>query len=439
MPEASREADLHDLPASEAAALIAAGEVGSEQLVASCLAQVERLEPGVEAWEFIDPELALGAARARDAEPARGPLHGVPVGFKDVIDTAAMPTACGTPIYAGRRPGIDAACVRSLLEAGAVPLGKTVTTELATWHPGKTRNPHGPEHTPGGSSSGSAAAVAARMVPLALGTQTVGSTIRPASFCGVVGMKPTLDSVDLSGVRRTSRLLDTIGLFARTPADLRLLLEALGALAPAAAAPAGPPRVGLARTAWWSQADSHSQAAVERAAELLRGAGAEVSELPLPAPLDDLDQVHDVVATVDIAAHCAREFDEHAELLSERLRTEIARGRGIEAERYEDAVAAAAHCGRAFARHCEEVDVVLAPAVTGEAPPERDSTGDPIFCRPWSMLGVPAATVPVGRGERGLPIGVQLVGPKRGERAVLAAADLLFAALGEDQVPRPRG
>ena len=435
MGDASTGAGMQHLSANGAAALIAARQITSEEVVTACLEQIERLEPSVEAWEFLDPERALAAARERDSEPSRGPLHGVPFALKDVIDTAAMPTACGTPIYAGRQPGIDAACARSLLDAGGVLLGKTVTTELATWHPTKTRNPYDPAHTPGGSSSGSAAAVAARTVPLALGTQTVGSTIRPASFCGVIGMKPTLDAVDLSGVRRTSRLLDTIGLFVRTPGDLRLLLSVLGVSAAEDAA--RPLRVGLAETAWWSQADEHSRAAVGRAAALLREAGAEVAERPLPSRLDDLDQVHDVVATVDIAAHCSREYDEHADLLSPRMRTEIERGRGIAAERYEDAIAAAAECGRAFARHCEGLDVVLAPAVTGEAPRALDWTGDPIFNRPWSMLGVPAATVPVGRGEHGLPIGAQLIAPKGGEGAVLEAVTLLFAALDAGDVPLP--
>lgn len=438
MTESSFGGEPQNLSASEAARLIAARELSSEELVAACLEQIERLEPSVEAWEFLDPELALGEARARDKEAPRGPLHGVPVGLKDVIDTADMPTQCGTPIYAGRQSRNDAASVRSLRAAGAVALGKTVTTELATWHPNKTHNPHGAEHTPGGSSSGSAAAVGARMVPLALGTQTVGSTIRPASFCGVVGMKPTLDAVDLSGVRRTSRLLDTLGLFVRTPADLRLLLEALGGLRASAETPSPPLRVGLAQTPWWSQADEHSQGAVERAAEALRGAGAMVAERPLPAGFDGLDEAHDVVATVDIAAHCGREFDEYPDLLSERMRDEIARGRDISAERYSDAVAAAAQCGREFAEHCGDLDVVLAPAVTGEAPAQLDWTGDPIFCRPWSMLGVPAATVPVDSGERGLPIGVQLIAPKRGERAVLDAVERLFEGLGITDVPPPR-
>jgi amidase len=435
--EASTGFGLHHLSASEAAARISAGEITSEELVAACLEQIEAREGTVGAWEFLDPELALSKARGRDREEPRGLLHGVPVGLKDIIDTADMPTACGTPIYEGRRPPADARCVELLNEAGAVMLGKTVTTELATWHPGKTRNPHNPEHTPGGSSSGSAAAVAARMVPLALGTQTVGSTIRPAAFCGVLGMKPTLDAVDLTGVRPTSKRLDTLGLFGRSPADLHLLLVVLNALVPAKGAPASPLRVALVRTPWWSQADPDSRAAIERAAELMREGGAEVGERDLPPQLDDLDQVHDIVASVDIAAYCAREYDEHADLLSERMQSEIERGRAIDPARYEEAVRKAEVCARLFDSSFAEFDVVLTPAVTGEAPHGLEWTGEPIFLRPWSMLGLPAATVPVGMSASGLPIGVQLVGRRAGDRAVLEAADRLFDGLGDGAVPLP--
>lgn len=438
MTDASLGSGLHQLSASEAAALIAAREITSEELVSACLERIEETEPAIEAWEFYDPDLVLEKARVRDAAELRGVLHGVPVGLKDIIDTAAMPTGYGTPIYDGHRPSVDAGCVTLLEAAGAVILGKTVTTELATWHPNKTRNPHNPEHTPGGSSSGSAASVAARQVPLALGTQTVGSTIRPGAFCGVLSMKATLDAIDLQGVRRTSMRLDTLGLFARTPADLRLQLVVLGGLDAAKGAPGGPLRVALVRTPWWSQADAHSQAAVERAAEVLRAQGAELVEYELPAEFDDLDTVHDVVATVDIAGHCAWEYDEHADLLSEKMREEIERGRSISAQAYDEAVAKAEVCGRLFDAAFDKFDVVLAPAVTGEAPQGLDWTGEPIFLRPWSMLGVPAATVPASLGPNGLPIGVQLVGPKAAERAVLEAVDLLYDGLGDNPIPMPR-
>lgn len=438
MTEASLGCGLHQLSASEGAALIAAREITSEELVAACLERIEETEPRVEAWEFYDPELALEKARARDRADLRGVLHGVPVGLKDIIDTADMPTAYGTPIYAGNQPRTGASSVALLEAAGAVMLGKTVTTELATWHPNKTHNPHNPEHTPGGSSSGSAAAVAARMVPLALGTQTVGSTIRPGAFCGVLAMKATLDVVDLEGVRRTSMRLDTLGLFARTPADLRLQLVVLGGLDASRGAPGGPLRVALVRTPWWSQADAHSRAAVERAAGVLGEASAELVEHELPAEFDDLDAVHDVVATVDIARHCAWEYDEHADLLSEKMREEIERGRSISAETYDEAVAKAEACGRLFDASFAEFDVVLAPAVTGEAPKGLEWTGEPIFLRPWSMLGVPAATVPAQLGPNGLPIGVQLIGPNGGERAVLEAVDQLYDGLGENPVPMPK-
>jgi Asp-tRNA(Asn)/Glu-tRNA(Gln) amidotransferase A subunit family amidase len=428
---------LHCLPAFEAAALVRAGGITAEELTASCLERIERCEGRVEAWVFLDPELALARARDRDREPPRGPLHGVPVGLKDIVDTAEMPTACGTSIYRGRRPGRDAACVERLLGAGAVPLGKTVTTELATWHPAKTRNPHDPAHTPGGSSSGSAAAVAARMVPLALGTQTVGSTIRPAAFCGVLGMKPTFDSVDLTGVRRTSTRLDTIGVFARHPRDLRLQLEALGALPTTRGSePSGGLRIGVARTPWWESADADSRAALARAAAALEERGAAVVERELPDDVGELAELHDLVAVADIAEHCAAEYDEHRELLSEKMRTEIERGRAVDPAEYRAALERTNELGRLLEPSFAGCDALLVPAVTGEAPRDLGWTGDPIFCRAWSMLGLPAATVPALRGSAGLPVGVQLVGPVGDDTAVLAAVKELFEALG-GEVPEP--
>jgi Asp-tRNA(Asn)/Glu-tRNA(Gln) amidotransferase A subunit family amidase len=428
---------LNRLPAFEAAALVRARGISAEELIASCLERIEQCEGEVGAWEFLDPDLALAKARARDGEAPRGPLHGVPVGLKDIVDTAEMPTACGTPIYRGRRPSSDAACVERLLAAGAVPLGKTVTTELATWHPGKTRNPHNPAHTPGGSSSGSAAAVAARMTPLALGTQTVGSTIRPAAFCGVLGIKPTFDSVDLAGVRRTSLRLDTIGVFARHPFDLRLQLEALGAVKPARDGNRSRSlRVGMVHTPWWESADADSRAALERAAAALEERGAQIVERELPRELGELTEVHDVVATVEIANHCAREYDEHAELLSERMRAEIERGRAIDREDYRAAVERANILGPLLEPTFARCHALLVPAVTGEAPHGLEWTGDPVFCRAWSMLGLPVATVPALRGSAGLPVGVQLVGPAGGDLAVLVAVEELFAGLG-GEVPEP--
>src|SRR5690606_35962155 len=284
------------------------GELGSEELVRGCLERIAAREPEVEAWEWLDPEAALAVARARDGQPAAGPLHGVPVGIKDIIDTADMPTACGSPIYAGHRPRQDADCVARLRAAGAVILGKTVTTEFATFRPGKTRNPHHRGHTPGGSSSGSAAAVAAGMVPLALGTQTVGSVIRPASFCGVFGFKASRGRLSLEGVKPLAAAFDSLGCFARSLDDIALWFSVM-AEEPAGSPPTADaaPRIALVRTAQWSDAEPATRAAVEAAAERLARAGAEVVEPALPSDFDRLAEPQDVIFAAGALSALSRE------------------------------------------------------------------------------------------------------------------------------------
>src|SRR5687768_13590441 len=267
--------DPHQFSAAEAARRIARGELKSETLVRSCLERIKAREPAVEAWAFLDPELALTQARALDRATPRGPLHGVPVGIKDIIDTADMPSEYGSPIYRGHRPTADAACVALLRRAGCVILGKTVTTEFAHNHPGKTRNPHNPAHTPGGSSSGSAAAVADFMVPLAFGTQTGGSVIRPGSYCGVVAYKPTYNTLPRAGVKANADSLDTVGLYARSVEDAAFFIEALVGLS---SGQIGKPRIGLCRTWEWDEVQPEMAAAFEGAARRL-----EAKEVRLPA------------------------------------------------------------------------------------------------------------------------------------------------------------
>jgi Asp-tRNA(Asn)/Glu-tRNA(Gln) amidotransferase A subunit family amidase len=416
--------------ATAVARLIARGETSSEEVVRACLERIAQRDPVVRAWAHLDPDAALAQARAADASERRSPLHGVPVGVKDIIDTRDLPTECGSPIHAGRRPAADAVCVARLRDAGAVILGKTTTTELAYLHPAATRNPLDPGRTPGGSSSGSAAAVADGMVPLALGSQTAGSTIRPASFCGVLGLKPTHGLIDLTGVKRLSARLDTLGLFARSIDDLELLLDTLTDNRRPAAGPAGePPRVAFVRTARWQLVEPDAREALETAAREIANAGAEVDELELPPELEELDDVQETIMAVDVAANLAAEYDRHGESISVELSDLIERGRVTERGDYEAALDAAERGAERLPTVFDAHDVLLTPAVRGQAPRGLGATGDPVFCRAWTLLGTPAISVPGPRGADGLPIGLQLVARPRREAELLAAARWVQRAL----------
>jgi Asp-tRNA(Asn)/Glu-tRNA(Gln) amidotransferase A subunit family amidase len=421
---------LSTADATEAARLIALGEASSEEVVRACLERIAERDQTVRAWAHLDPETALAQARVADASDRRSPLHGVPVGVKDIIDTRDLPTECGSPIYAGRRPAADAACVARIRNAGAVILGKTMTTELAYFHPAETRNPLDPRRTPGGSSSGSAAAVADEMVPLSLGSQTAGSTIRPASFCGVLGMKPTHGLIDLTGVKRLSGRLDTLGLFARSIDDLELLLNTLADdRRPAPRSAAEPPRIAFARTARWQLVEADAQAALEAAARELAGAGARVAEVELPAELEELVDAQDTVMAVEVAANLAGEYDRHGDSISAELSHLIERGRATQRGDYEAALDVAKRGAERLPAIFEGPDVLLTPAVRGQAPLGLDATGDPVFCRAWTLLGTPAISVPGPLGADGLPIGVQLVAPPGRDAELLAAARWVEQAL----------
>ncbi|HZC13580.1 MAG TPA: amidase [Thermoleophilaceae bacterium] len=414
---------LRTIGATEAARLIAQGEASAEEVVLTCLEQIAEREPTVRAWAHLDPVVALAQARAADSSQRRSPLHGVPVGVKDIIDTHDMPTECGSPIHAGRRPAADAACVARLREAGAVILGKTMTTELAYFHPAETRNPLDPRRTPGGSSSGSAAAVADGMVPLALGSQTAGSTIRPASFCGIFGLKPTHGLIDLSGVKRLSGRLDTLGLFARSIHDLNLFLGVLTddpRSVPGSAA--GPPRIGFARTARWQLVEPDAQVALEAAASELADAGARIDELELPTELEELVDAQQTIMAVDVAANLADEYDSHGDRISAELTALIEQGRAITRSDHEAALLAAQRGAENLSNVFGGRDVLLTPAARGQAPVGLDATGDPVFCRAWTLLGTPAISVPGPLGGDGLPLGVQLIAPPGRDAELLAAA-----------------
>ncbi len=419
----------NELTAVEAAQAIARGTMTSVELVQACLAQIHAREAEIGAWTHLDDEAALAQARDCDQRPAQGPLHGVPVGIKDIIDTYDMPTSYGSPIYAGYQSAGDAACVARLREAGAVILGKTVTTEFAMFTPGKTANPHNPAHTPGGSSSGSAAAVADTMVPLALGTQTAGSIIRPASYCGAVGYKPTHGEFPIAGIKALAQSLDTLGGFSRQVADLALLRAALISAPATLAKLERPPRIGLYRTPQWPQATADAHTTLETAAQQLARAGADVRDTDLPAEFADLVTAQETIQVFEGARCCAYEMMHHRDKLSPRLIALMEEGGQTSYDDYAAAIALAERCRRhletAFAIH----DVLLVPSAPGEAPAGLSATGDPLFNRMWTLLHVPAISLPGYIGANGLPVGVQVIGPIGGDDQLLSVADWVHAHL----------
>jgi Asp-tRNA(Asn)/Glu-tRNA(Gln) amidotransferase A subunit family amidase len=436
---------LHDLSASEAARLLREGMISSAELVEACLARVRERDAQVQAWSFLDPDHALDQARGADqvrlsGQPT-GPLHGVPIGIKDIFDTADMPTENGCVLHAGRTPSRDAAAVALLRGAGAVIMGKTVTTELAAYAPGKTRNPLNSEHTPGGSSSGSAASVAAGMVPLAIGSQTNGSVIRPASFCGVYGFKPTHGLIPRTGALALSRALDQVGVFARSIEDVALLAgELVGyderdpdtrprarmpLVETAAQEPPLPPLFAFVKTPRWDRVDADAK---EAFAELTDHLGDRVEEVELSAAAEEAFEWHRVIMEADMAASFSREWEEGRDRLSPSLRAQLERGRGARAIDYLGALAGIPALNESFAElFAQRYDAILTPASTGTAPRGLGSTGDPSFCTLWTLCGLPALSVPLMQGANGLPLGVQLVGPRHGDGRLLRTARWLVA------------
>lgn len=423
--------ELNRLGAAEAARKLARREITSEALVADCIARVREREPGVHAWTHVDFDAAMKRARALDAQSPSGLLHGIPIGVKDVFDTFDMPTAYGSPIYAGHRPASDAASVALARAAGAIVLGKTVTTEFATFHPGPTCNPHDPTRTPGGSSSGSAAAVADAMVPLAFGTQTAGSIVRPAAYCGVVGYKPTYGTVSRVGVKMISDTLDTIGGLARSVPDVALFVAALsGRRELMIDAPrSDPPRIGLCRTYEWDRVQPETVALFEAVEKELRNAGASVREVTLPRPFAGLAAAQIGIMVHEVAECLAHERLAHREALSPELVTMVGQGLAVPLAEYDAARALARTCRALLPQVFDGIDVLVAPSTAGEAPAGIQATGDPLFNRVWTLLRVPCIHVPAGRGPHGLPIGVTVVGQLGADRGALGAADWIHARL----------
>jgi Asp-tRNA(Asn)/Glu-tRNA(Gln) amidotransferase A subunit family amidase len=413
----------NQLTAAEAVAQLASGALTAEALTRACLERAEERK-AVQAWTWLDPQQALAQARAADRAGRPGLLAGLPIGVKDIIDTADMPTEHGSPIYRGNRPFADAACVALLRMAGAVILGKTVTTEFANRFPGITVNPHNPAHTPGGSSSGSAAGVADFQAPAALGTQTGGSVIRPAAFCGVVGYKPSFGEFSRGGIKLQCHNLDTLGILCRSVEDLALLRAALtGSPERQIDHAAAAPRIGVCRTPAWGAAEPATQALIERSAARLAATGAQVSEISFAPEFADILEHHRRIFNFEAARNYAYEYEEHHDQVSQVLRdTVLTPGRELPLEAYVEAIETA----EAFRHHLDdrfgEVDVLLTPSAAGEAPEGLGSTGDPSFNSIWTLAWTPCVTLPAGPGPRGLPLGIQLVGPRFRDEALLDAA-----------------
>ncbi|MBC7608651.1 MAG: amidase [Polaromonas sp.] len=415
---------IHELGLFAMADAVAQRRLRSVDLVESCLDRIAEREPQIRAWKWLDPRTALTAARQRDREPISGPLHGVPLAVKDIIDTADMPTAYGSPVYEGWRPAWDASCVALSRRAGAVVLGKTVSTEFAYFAPGPTANPHNLSHTPGGSSSGSAAAVADFMVPAGFGTQTAASVTRPASYCGVVGYKASYGDFSLAGIKSFAGSFDSLGSFTRHVVDAQWLRWALmGERRDARTSVASTaPRIGLCRTPSWDAADTECRQAVEAAARILSLAGSAVFDVELPSCFGQLVQHHKNMMAYEAARSLAFEYDKHRSMLSPQIRQLLEHGQSIAREDYVSARQAASAAQREFDMLMGDYDVILAPSAPGVAPAGLLATGDPIFSRMWTLLGVPSVTLPSAVAGNGLPIGVQLVGRFGADELLLAIA-----------------
>ncbi|MEW6256287.1 MAG: amidase [Pseudomonadota bacterium] len=406
---------------------IQAGRLTSAAVLEMCLEAISAKEPEIGAFVALDEE----TARRKAAERPRGPLFGLPVGVKDIIDTRDLPTQYGSPIYAGHRPAADAPIVRQVARAGGILLGKTVTTEFAHLFPGKTRNPHRPTHTPGGSSSGSAAAVAAGMLPLAIGTQTGGSVIRPAAFCGVTGYKPTFRNLPTLGMKTFSWHLDTMGVFAARVQDAAHFVAALtGRDLDIGDQRADAPRIGVVRTARAASADAAAHAALDAAASGLSRAGARVHDLDLPEELEAADGIHGAIQDFEAWIALADEFDRARERLSPGLRAHLEAAAGLDVETYDTARRLAKRARQRLGDVFCEVDALITFAAPGAAPPCLDTTGSPVFNRLWTLMGTPCISVPDVRDSAGMPVGVQVVGRFGRDRDALLVAALLERVLG---------
>jgi len=421
---------LNQQTASQLAMQLSRREIHAEQLVQACLERIASREPDVQAWSYLAGDAALARARELDRGAVKGLLHGLPIAVKDLFDTFDMPTTYGSSIYVNHQPAADASSVALSRQAGGIMLGKTVSTEFATFHPGPTRNPHNLLHTPGGSSSGSAAAVADYMVPLGFASQTAASVIRPAAFCGVVGYKPSFGLINRSGVKALSDSLDTLGFLARSVEDVALFAAALTEdRALMQLEISSTPRIAICYTHEWEYADADTQKAMQHAAMALAKNGINPRELILPPIFAQLLQAQKEIMAFDLARSLAHERRCHADELSLKIKDLLASGDQISLERHH-ANCQLAHNAKALLFHAfGEHEVLLVPSAIGEAPATLKETGDPVFGRVWTLLGCPCVHLPFHKGRSGLPVGLQVVGRHGEDRVVLRIAKWLAERL----------
>ncbi|WP_088889004.1 amidase [Leptolyngbya ohadii] len=453
----------HPFTAVEFLAEYRSGKISAEDFLTQTLQTIAEQEPAVQAWEYLDPEAALKQSRILDSQSTNRlkTLQGIPIAVKDIFATADMPTGWGTPIHQGTMRGYDAAAVEKLRQAGAIILGKTVTTEYATARPGKTRNPHQPNHTPGGSSSGSAAAVASGMVTLAIGTQTMGSILRPAAYCGVIGFKPSFGSISRYGVMPVCRELDHVGIFARTVSDIQLLCSVLAApdgrdpdccgnpglqhwlKSPAEPdrsnpihsasdrplRPLRPLRLALWKTPFWQLIELETQQHFLDCATQLTDSGVEIEAIETPSAFADCYEDTQTLMAVGLAVHHGQDYDRHFDQLSPKLRAWIERGRQTSGIDYGKARQKTVAYSTALAPIFSNYDAILMPVTTGPAPADLEDTGSPIFCTFATLCGLPALSIPAGRAANGLPLAVQLVGQRYNDRTLLQIANEIYPRL----------
>ena len=434
---AARPARAEELKATAEA--LADGTLTARAYCESCLARIRADEAVIKAWAVLDEDRARAISATRDVRDVHGPLHGIPVGVKDIFDTDDLPTEMGSPVFVGNRPVKNARLVERVVAAGGYALGKTATTEFAFMHPAETRNPWNPKHTPGGSSSGSAAAVAAGHVPVAVGTQTNGSVIRPAAFCGVVGFKPTLDTLPIQGVLPFSETLDQVGVFARSVADVAYFTACVadsGTFTPEVDALSRPPKVAVLPRFPWNSAEREAAAQLQATLSRLAAAGTEVKALDLPDEFEDAKRVHRTIMLYEGAREHAPRQALHRRVMSAALNAAIDEGLAMSHDEYRAALARRAALAAIALDLFADCDAIASLPAPGPAPARLDITGDPSFCTLWTLVGFPALTLPTGLSDAGLPHGIQLAGPAHEDGRLLRVARWCEAAIGFERPSR---